>query len=160
MNQPWYKSQRKYDKRKNLSTLVQDELQVLVQFHHSAYIYTKQEKINWPKTDHCTVGNQTSMTSSSSFQRLNTVMNTSVVSLSYAKTRFPEIKWNPGKAHPQKILHKSVIIWKSFLLSISQNIWKWRTIWNEWLNHKLHCEKKLFWSNQKWNRKKWLLGRK
>jgi hypothetical protein len=71
-----------------------------------------------------TAGNQADMTSSSSFQSLNIGMNTSVFSLSYPKTRFPEIERNRGKAHRPKIIHKSVIIRKSFLLSTYQNILK------------------------------------
>lgn len=49
-----------------------------------------------------TVGDQADMTSSSIFQSLNIGMNTSMVILSYPKTRFPEIKSNAEKAHRQK----------------------------------------------------------
>jgi hypothetical protein len=50
----------------------------------------------------CTVGNQADMTSSSIFQSLNIGMNTTIVSLSYPKTKFQKINSNPGKAHQQK----------------------------------------------------------
>ena len=68
------------------------------------------------------MGNQADMTSSSIFQSSDTGMNTSMVSLSYPKTKFPEIKSNPGKAHRQAFVHKSVIIRRSFLLSTYQHI--------------------------------------
>jgi hypothetical protein len=42
------------------------------------------------------------MTSSSIFQSLNIEMNTIMVSLSYPKTRFVEIKSKPEEAHHQK----------------------------------------------------------
>ncbi len=50
-----------------------------------------------------TVGNQADMTESSIFQRSNIAMNTSMVSLSYPKNIFPEIKLNSGKVRGQKI---------------------------------------------------------
>jgi hypothetical protein len=59
--------------------------------------YTIQNYINR------TVGNQADMTSSSIFQSLNIGMNTSIVTLSYPKPRFWEIKLDPGKGHHQKI---------------------------------------------------------
>jgi hypothetical protein len=62
------------------------------------------------------------MTSCSVFQSLNIGMHTSMVSLSYPKTRVREIKSNPGKAHHHNIGHKSVIIRRSFLLSTYQHI--------------------------------------
>jgi hypothetical protein len=79
------------------------------------------------------VGNQTDTTSCSFFQSLNIKMNTSMVSLSYSKTKFPEIKSSPRKAHRQKFVHKSLIIRRPFFLLTHQNILKWRIIWNGWL---------------------------
>jgi hypothetical protein len=49
-----------------------------------------------------TGGNQADMTSSSIFQSLNIEMNIIMVSLSYPKTRFTEIKSSPEKTHHQK----------------------------------------------------------
>jgi hypothetical protein len=74
--------------------------------------------------NHRTVGNQVDMTSTSIFQNLNIGMNISMVSLSYSKTRFPATKSNSGEAHLQKIVHKSVILRRPFLLSTYQNIFK------------------------------------
>ncbi len=49
------------------------------------------------------MSNQADMISSSIFQILNSGMNASMVSLSYPKTNFSEIKLNPGKVYRQKI---------------------------------------------------------
>jgi hypothetical protein len=49
------------------------------------------------------VRNQADMTSSSIFQSSDIGVNTSMVSLSYPKTKFPEIKSNPGKADHRNI---------------------------------------------------------
>ncbi len=58
------------------------------------------------------------------------------------------------KSIVKEFVHKSVIICRTFLLLIYQNILKWKTIWSESLIHKLHFVKKSFRSNQKWSRKK------
>ena len=68
------------------------------------------------------------MIESSIFQSSNIGMNTSIVTLSYRKIRFPEIKAYPTKVHRQKIAHKSVIIRRPIIFSIYQNILKRKTI--------------------------------
>ena len=64
------------------------------------------------------------MTLSSIFERLDSGMSTSMVSLSYPKTEFAEINTNVRKAHSHGTVDKSVILRRTLLLSTSTSVSK------------------------------------